>query len=127
MTGSLRTADAFVGAKTAFKTIYIEWQDRHGGRSATLEAEFFHLHYAEGRAMITIACPLCMKGAAADVDIDPSASDVPRDSIALTIRQEKKPFTVSRDGKLSVEVPITCAYCGQWSVRIKDGIAYNAS
>ncbi len=54
-------------AANDWKRIYIEWQDHNGGRTAVLEAEFFHLFYESGHAMVTLCCPLCMKGSLGDI------------------------------------------------------------
>lgn len=44
----------------------------------------------------------------------------------LTIHQSAKPFTVDRDGRLTVSEPFTCTYCYAWTVRITNGVAHDA-
>lgn len=103
-----------------FKTIYIRYEGRRF--QCAIEAEFYHDLYSEGLGYVNLCCPLCQKGED-DIEVQTQGDPLAR---TLTIRRESKHFEVSSDLKLTVDEPITCTYCGLWSVRITDGIAVDS-
>jgi len=105
------------------RKLFIEYQggNRTNGsqRTATIECEWYHEMYGQGFSVVHLACPLCMKGhhdIPVDAEGDPSAR-------SLVLRQEKKGFSVDDEGRITVDEPVTCTYCGTWTVKITRGVA----
>lgn len=102
-----------------YRTIYIDYQGRRVKR--TIECEFYDALYAQGGGFVNLCCPFCQTG---DPGTDqPTQAQGDAMARTLTIRREKKPFTVDDAGRLTVRDPIVCTYCGLWSVRIRNGVA----
>ena len=108
--------------------LFVEYQGgaRAGAAqfTATIECEWYSELYARGFSVIYLACPRCMKGhhdIPVDAEGDPNAR-------SLALRQEKKRFSVEERGGrwlLTVDEPLACTYCGEWMVKITNGVAYD--
>lgn len=106
--------------------VYIDYQGRL--RTAVIEAEVYQ-EPGDGALSVILVCPFCQKG-----HDDHPTPGVEGEVVARTIRIDgrKKTIRIAPGGaddrlRLTVGEPITCPYCLLWCVRIRDGVATDAT
>ena len=114
-------------ANEKVRKLFIEYQGgaRAGAKqfNCTIECEWYWELYDRGFSVVHLACPLCMKGHH-DLPVDAEGEPNAR---SLVLRQVKKRFAVDEQNRFTVDEPVTCTYCGTWTVKITRGVAYDCA